>query len=75
MLLLIPTLLFVLVNILTLNSGHNWGGDFAQYILHAQNILGHRPYSGDIMIESPLVYPPRFIKVTFIIILRNLNDL
>ena len=26
-------------------DGHDWGGDYAQYILHAQNILNGHPYS------------------------------
>ena len=26
-------------------DGHDWGGDYAQYILHAQNILDGEPYS------------------------------
>lgn len=48
------------VNILTLKDGHNWGGDFSQYILHAQNILSGKAYASGIMLELPVVYPPGY---------------
>ncbi len=48
------------VNVLTLHNGHNWGDDFAQYILHAKNILAHRGYTSGIMIDNPVVYPPGY---------------
>jgi 4-amino-4-deoxy-L-arabinose transferase-like glycosyltransferase len=50
----------LVLNILTLQEGHNWGGDFSQYILHAQNILNHKNYSNGIMFDLPVVYPPGF---------------
>ena len=48
------------LNILTLYNGHNWGGDFAQYLIHAQNLLSHRPYTAGIMLEQNIIYPPGF---------------
>ena len=45
---------------LTLHNGHNWGGDFAQYILHARNIVAGREYSEGIMLENPVLFPPGF---------------
>lgn len=48
------------LNVLTLTNGHNWGGDFAQYIIHAQNILQGKPYTQGIMLEKTIVYPPGF---------------
>jgi hypothetical protein len=41
--------LFVLLSVAaiqlaTVRAGHNWGDDFAQYILHGQNIATGRPY-------------------------------
>ncbi len=52
--------LFCIVNVLTLHDGHNWGDDFAQYILHAQNIVNHHPYGDSIMVDLPFNYPPGF---------------
>jgi 4-amino-4-deoxy-L-arabinose transferase-like glycosyltransferase len=53
-------LLFFFLNSTTLKPGHNWGGDFSQYILHAQNILNFRSYTEGIMLDLPVVYPPGF---------------
>lgn len=50
----------VFINIATINDGHNWGDDFAQYILCAQNILNHKTYGSGIMLENPYSYPPGF---------------
>jgi hypothetical protein len=53
---------------LTLRPGHDWGGDFSQYISHARNLaLGH-PYGEtryvitlpEAAIHMPAVYPPVF---------------
>ncbi len=50
--------------IATLRSGHPWGDDFAQYIIHGRNLVEGRPY-GDIgILQNPAVvlgpnaYPP-----------------
>ncbi len=64
--------LFLAVNLLTLKDGHNWGGDFGQYLKHAQNLLSGRNYDhgiyfvpqGDPSLDlraggfSPDKYPP-----------------
>jgi len=60
LILLITITPLILINIFTLKEGHNWGGDFAQYIIHALNILNGRPYTDGIMLKTPLVYPPGF---------------
>ena len=52
--------------ILTLRIGHNWGGDFSQYIHHAKNIIEGKPYNDILYIVngysfvSPPTYPPVF---------------
>ncbi len=38
----------------TLRDGHDWGGDFSQYLQHAKNLAQGNPYS-----ESGYVYNPR----------------
>ena len=49
---------------LTLREGHNWGGDFSQYIHHARNIAEGRSYHDIRVIRNPLnyvapqIYPP-----------------
>jgi 4-amino-4-deoxy-L-arabinose transferase-like glycosyltransferase len=53
-------LLCVVINGSTLHGGHNWGGDFSQYIIHAQNIIAQRPYGQGIMLNNPVVYPPGY---------------
>ena len=53
-------LLFFIVNFVTLKDGHNWGDDFAQYIICAQNIAQNKPYTADVMINNPTIYPPGF---------------
>ena len=59
----IVLLLFVipiLVNLVTFYDGHNWGEDFSQYIINADNILHGRPFASGIMIKPSVVYPPGF---------------
>lgn len=51
---------FLAVNVLTLKNGHNWGDDFAQYILHAVNLVRHQPYTADIALDLWTVVPPGF---------------
>lgn len=53
-------LLFGLINITTLYHGHNWGGDFSQYLLHARNLLEGQPYNSNIALELWVVSPPAF---------------
>ncbi len=58
-------LLFILW-VVTLTPGHNWGGDFSQYILHAINLVEGRAYSdigyiyNTFSFVAPPVYPPVF---------------
>ncbi|MBI4308966.1 MAG: glycosyltransferase family 39 protein [Candidatus Omnitrophica bacterium] len=62
------------LNLLTLKDGHNWGGDFGQYIIHAQNLLNHNNYSQGIMLEKAIIYPPGFpLMIAPIIKLFGLN--
>ncbi len=68
-LLILIILLIGLFFISTIREGHNWGGDFAQYIHHAKNIAEGKDYSsiGYIYDEFnptsnhiPKTYPPIF---------------
>lgn len=54
-----------------LRNEHNWGGDFAMYILHAENLLSETPYAetgyaygyayrDDVECFGPESYPPGF---------------
>jgi len=52
--------LFLFINIYTINDGHNWGDDFAQYIHHAVNLVEHKSYTSDISLDYWIVYPPGF---------------
>jgi len=48
----------------TLRKGHNWDGDYALYIMHAENIVAGRPYGATGYIFNPqnwihpAAYPP-----------------
>jgi len=55
---LIFSVLFLILNIWTIKDGHNWGGDFSQYILHARNILESRAYSFSYNLDRDIAYPP-----------------
>ncbi len=57
-----------LLNTLTLKDGHNWGEDFAQYIIHAKNILKGESYGEGIMVDNSLNYPPGFPFILAIVI-------
>jgi hypothetical protein len=66
--LILATVLAIFIfYVLTIRSGHNWGGDFSLYIHHALNLVSGKPYSdtGYILNPynpwiSPAVYPPVF---------------
>ncbi|MBP6342890.1 MAG: hypothetical protein KA403_03040, partial [Candidatus Omnitrophica bacterium] len=60
MLLAAVFLVFFFIHIISLNDGHNWGDDFAQYILHALNLVEHKPYSENIALDLWTVVPPGF---------------
>ncbi len=48
------------IHVATLTDGHNWGGDFSQYIIHAKNIISQKDYTQGIMLNNPVVYPPGY---------------
>ena len=52
--------IFLLINVISIKSGHSFGSDFAQYIIHAQNIIDQRPYASGIMLDLPIVVPPGY---------------
>lgn len=50
-----------------MHPGHDWNGDFAQYLMHAQNIVGGQPYAEMPYVRNPVnnnpgppAYPPGF---------------
>jgi hypothetical protein len=57
-LILLLIALSVFFNIWTLNGGHNWGDDFAQYIINARNIIEGKPYQSGVILENFVTYPP-----------------
>ncbi len=54
--------------LLTIREGHDWGGDFAMFLQHAENITSGRPYAETTFVPDPEVgvvigptaYPPMF---------------
>ncbi|RJX29639.1 MAG: hypothetical protein C4525_14185 [Desulfarculus sp.] len=54
--------LFLALNLTTLKPGHPPGGDFAHYIIIAQNILAGRDYNSGVFMPGVLAqsYPPGF---------------
>lgn len=50
----------LMINVLTLKDGHNWGDDFAQYILGAQNLTAGKPFLDPAMRAYNIVYPPLY---------------
>lgn len=63
------TLLSIVAIILLgrVHSGHNWNGDYAQYLMHAQNIADGQPYAQTPYVRNPVnhnpgppAYPPGF---------------
>ena len=50
--LFILAVIFLLINTLTLKSGHMLGGDFAQYIQHSLNILEQKPYDHGLYLNA-----------------------
>ncbi|MBU2518084.1 MAG: glycosyltransferase family 39 protein [Proteobacteria bacterium] len=58
----LAVLLWGLLNFLTLDHGHPAGGDFAQYIIHAQNLWQGLPYRHGVFVpQVPFHnYPPGF---------------
>jgi len=58
--LLAAVVLFFAINSVSLKDGHNWGDDFSQYILHAENILNSRAYDEGIQLVAHVTNPPGF---------------
>src|SRR3989338_965911 len=56
--LFIVAALFFLLNTLTLKDGHMLGGDFAQYVQHALNILEHKPYHYGLNLDAWVLCAP-----------------
>lgn len=59
--------LMVVLQIMTLRPGHDWGGDFAQYLGHARNLATLHPYADTGYVYNveaaeigPPAYPPVF---------------
>lgn len=56
----------VLFHLVTVPDGHDWGGDFSHYIIHARNLATGQPYAQDGYINyintpfSPVTRPPVF---------------
>jgi len=80
--LFVLAIVFLLLNVVTLKDGHNWGGDFAQYIRHGQNIAEGLPYASRIQLDQRVISPPGFplILAPFLkifglnfIVLKSLN--
>ena len=58
----LAVLLWGLINLFTLDHGHPAGGDFAQYVIHAQNLWQGLPYRHGVFVpQVPFHnYPPGF---------------
>ncbi len=65
-LVLVGIVLIFLFHATSVKQGHNWGGDFSQYILHAQQLVQGQPYADLGYVYSvknpvgPRAYPPGF---------------
>src|SRR5215218_8467038 len=64
-LLLVLLITYFVLAIVTMDGGHAWGDDWAQYILHARNLLTGAPYgetgyifNPDNPSVGPSTYPP-----------------
>lgn len=66
-----------LFHLLTLREGHDWGGDFAQYIRHAGNLVEGVPYAEIGYVPNPSVSEigPRTFPTVFPILLTPLYAL
>jgi len=58
--LILSTILFLIINIVTLKNGHNWGDDFSQYIMHSKNIVENKDYTQGFVLNYPSISPPIF---------------
>jgi hypothetical protein len=67
---IILSLSYLIINILTIKDGHNWCSDFGQYLGQAQNIIEHKEYTHTYYIGRSVVTPPGF-PLILIPLLRN----
>jgi 4-amino-4-deoxy-L-arabinose transferase-like glycosyltransferase len=54
---------YFVLGVVTLTSGHGWGDDWAQYVLHAQNIVNGRAYGDTGYLfnpDNPSIGPPNY---------------
>ncbi|MFH0753919.1 MAG: glycosyltransferase family 39 protein [Candidatus Omnitrophota bacterium] len=58
----LTTLFFILLNVMTLHVGHDWGDDFAQYIMYARNLLSGRHLTDGVLLGADylFLYPPGY---------------
>jgi 4-amino-4-deoxy-L-arabinose transferase-like glycosyltransferase len=64
-------LLVAAIHVLALRSGHAWGDDFAQYLMHARNLAEGRPYAATGYVynpQEPVVGPPTYPPGTAVIL-------
>ena len=53
-------LLYVVINLITIKDEKKGDDYFAQYILHAQNIIQGKSYASNIILDPWVVVPPGF---------------
>ncbi|HQO59069.1 MAG TPA: glycosyltransferase family 39 protein [Candidatus Omnitrophota bacterium] len=58
--LVVLSVLYLIVNVATLQDGHTWCADFGQYLGHARNIIEHKDYAHTYYIGRSVVTPPGF---------------
>src|SRR5579884_448991 len=58
-------ILLAIVSLASMRPGHDWGGDFAVYVMEARNIATHQPFNSSSYIATPeslqhhpAIYPP-----------------
>ena len=67
-------LIFIGINLHSLNDGHDWGGDFSQYILQAQNIANEESHLKSFDLDPWANYPQGFpLLLTPLIKLFGIN--
>jgi len=77
---IITLVLFYILWIVTETPGHNWAGDYSQYIRHAMNLVDGKAYADTGYIHntftfiSPSSYPPLFsLTLAFIYVIFGFN--
>ncbi len=65
---------FFYINTVTLKDGHNWGDDFGQYLIHAQNIAQNLPYASRLNLDQWITYLPGYpFLLSLIIKISGIN--